>query len=206
MVEMFYVTPVVLPLGVTLEEKAGICIPFDSAFWALPEADRAEALSVLRGMEQELKDIRVFRYCRPFQTAARFARNKLQYMMQATLDQAVENMQANRLATEEEKAYCHEVMRLRAILTNRVKPGPRSPDPELRNIIIERDKGVCRYCGKEPPPGLLQIDHVVPFINGGPTDESNLVVSCFNCNHRKHDRTPEEAGMALLSILQTYNP
>jgi 5-methylcytosine-specific restriction endonuclease McrA len=57
----------------------------------------------------------------------------------------------------------------------------------------------CHYCGKtglvaeSDPSGkglgsLATIDHVLPVSKGGSkTDESNLVVACWGCNHMKGD-------------------
>ncbi|GAB4332615.1 MAG: HNH endonuclease [Calditrichia bacterium] len=64
-----------------------------------------------------------------------------------------------------------------------------------RNLLI-RDRSTCQYCGKKTPP--LTIDHVVPKQFGGKDDWENLVIACQSCNHRKGNRTPEQAGMRLL--------
>lgn len=65
----------------------------------------------------------------------------------------------------------------------------------IRMAIIQRDQGMCRYCGKFPE--IPQVDHKIPKSRGGPNTETNLVTSCKSCNSRKHDRTPTEAGMVL---------
>lgn len=59
----------------------------------------------------------------------------------------------------------------------------------------ERDLGLCRYCRA---PGRT-FDHVIPRSRGGSDDITNIVVCCAPCNSRKWARTPEEAGMTLLS-------
>jgi 5-methylcytosine-specific restriction endonuclease McrA len=66
---------------------------------------------------------------------------------------------------------------------------------EKRQRVFERDHYRCRYCGGFK--GLV-LDHVHPFSRGGSSDDRNLVTACWSCNGRKHDRTPEEAGMVLL--------
>lgn len=63
--------------------------------------------------------------------------------------------------------------------------------------IYERDGRACRYCGAKED---LEIDHVIPRAQGGRDTEDNLVVACAACNGRKGNRTPEQAGMALLPI------
>lgn len=42
------------------------------------------------------------------------------------------------------------------------------------------------------------MDHVLPRSQGGQDTWLNTVAACAEDNHRKADRTPEEAGMALL--------
>lgn len=63
-----------------------------------------------------------------------------------------------------------------------------------------RDNGSCAYCGK---PGTT-MDHVLPKSRGGPASWLNAVVACRDCNEKKADRTPEEAGMPLL--VEPYEP
>jgi 5-methylcytosine-specific restriction endonuclease McrA len=60
--------------------------------------------------------------------------------------------------------------------------------------VLDRDHHVCAYCGQ---PGANTVDHVQPRSKGGRSVWTNLVASCKECNNRKRDRTPEEAGMKL---------
>ena len=48
------------------------------------------------------------------------------------------------------------------------------------------------------PAARLTIDHVLPQSRGGAWAWTNLVAACPACNAAKANRTPEEAGMALL--------
>ena len=68
-----------------------------------------------------------------------------------------------------------------------------------KNIYL-RDSYVCQYCGVRFSAGNLSWDHVIPESRGGATRYENLVTCCKPCNHRKGDRTPEEAGMELLRV------
>jgi 5-methylcytosine-specific restriction endonuclease McrA len=63
-----------------------------------------------------------------------------------------------------------------------------------RKRIHERDAYRCRYCGSYED---LVLDHVFPVSRGGTNDDSNLVTACSECNSKKSDNTPEEAGMEL---------
>lgn len=68
-----------------------------------------------------------------------------------------------------------------------------------RKDVFARDKYQCRYCGKRKNV-VLTIDHVVPKSRKGRTDMANCVTACLECNLRKGDRTPAEAGMTLRGI------
>lgn len=65
-----------------------------------------------------------------------------------------------------------------------------------KNILI-RDRHTCQYCNAELPGQKLTLDHVMPKSRGGGKSFENLVASCFSCNNKKQNRTPEEAGMPL---------
>lgn len=65
-----------------------------------------------------------------------------------------------------------------------------------RNVFI-RDDRTCAYCSKRFHPKHLTIDHVIPRSKGGKDEWLNVVTACEPCNHKKRDRTPQEAGMPL---------
>lgn len=73
-----------------------------------------------------------------------------------------------------------------------------------REGVFLRDKGKCQYCGlklknkKTNGRDGFTFDHVIPRVTGGTTTWDNIVISCFDCNQKKKDRTPEQAGMKLL--------
>lgn len=67
------------------------------------------------------------------------------------------------------------------------------------NVCL-RDKFRCQYCGERFRMSLLNMDHVYPKSYGGQKTWENIVMSCYPCNGRKADRTPQEAGMQLLSV------
>jgi 5-methylcytosine-specific restriction endonuclease McrA len=77
----------------------------------------------------------------------------------------------------------------------------RLPKKEVkftRHNIFERDRNMCQYCGGTFDRKDLNLDHVVPRDRGGPTSWENIVCSCIECNTRKANRTPAEAGMNLV--------
>ncbi|NCN42578.1 HNH endonuclease [bacterium] len=68
-----------------------------------------------------------------------------------------------------------------------------------RTHIFNRDDYCCQYCAVVFPQKDLTLDHVVPVKSGGPKTWENLVTCCRDCNQRKGARTPDEAGMPLLT-------
>lgn len=68
-----------------------------------------------------------------------------------------------------------------------------------RNNVYLRDNGKCQYCGRKVTRDAFTYEHVIPRFKGGKTTWENVVVACVSCNQRKAHRTPEEAGMRLLS-------
>jgi hypothetical protein len=73
-----------------------------------------------------------------------------------------------------------------------------------RANVLARDGFRCCYCGSPKRAHELNYDHVVPRHLGGKTNWTNIVSSCYPCNSKKRNRTPEGAGMRLLS--RPYKP
>jgi 5-methylcytosine-specific restriction endonuclease McrA len=85
------------------------------------------------------------------------------------------------------------------LLTSYQGQGPRSIVFSRKNIF-KRDRYTCQYCGAQPGPDGLTIEHIVPRSKGGVSSWENCVLACVGCNKRKADRTPEQAGMKLRTI------
>jgi len=68
--------------------------------------------------------------------------------------------------------------------------------PMTRKTLLSRDQYTCQFCGTTQGP--LTVDHVLPRSRGGLTSWENCVAACLRCNHKKGNKTPEEAGMHLL--------
>ncbi|MEY8018880.1 HNH endonuclease [Mycobacterium servetii] len=62
-----------------------------------------------------------------------------------------------------------------------------------RDGVLTRDSYTCAYCGGHGDT----LDHVTPESRGGQNTWDNLVTACAQCNGRKGNRTPAEAGMRL---------
>lgn len=59
---------------------------------------------------------------------------------------------------------------------------------DIKDKVVCRDHGTCRYCGLELEYAEdIHFDHVYPWSKGGETTVENLVVSCETCNRKKGD-------------------
>ncbi|PLW71425.1 HNH endonuclease [Streptomyces sp. SCUT-3] len=76
----------------------------------------------------------------------------------------------------------------------------RQRAPWSRRGVLVRDRHRCAYCGRR----ATTVDHLVPRSRGGRDTWLNTVAACSEDNHRKADRTPEQAGMRLL--VQPFEP
>lgn len=83
---------------------------------------------------------------------------------------------------------------------------PRRKAHWSRKGVLVRDNFTCVYCGvkigsiaqgKVISRSDLTIDHIVPRSRGGRDTWSNTACACAQCNHRKGDRLPHEAGLRL---------
>lgn len=68
-----------------------------------------------------------------------------------------------------------------------------APAGYSRGGVLKRDRHRCAYCGKH----AVTVDHLLPRSRGGTWTWENTVAACGPCNHRKANRTPDEAGMRL---------
>lgn len=67
-----------------------------------------------------------------------------------------------------------------------------------RTNILARDRWKCQYCSTKVNGQTMTIDHVTPRAQGGITKWENVVACCEDCNSKKANRTPAQAGMKLL--------
>ncbi len=74
---------------------------------------------------------------------------------------------------------------------------PRNVVAFSRRNVFKRDAYTCQYCGCRPGSEELTIDHVLPKAQNGRSTWTNCVLACVACNHRKGNRTPQQAGMPL---------
>jgi len=51
--------------------------------------------------------------------------------------------------------------------------------------VVRRDNNTCQSCKKILVDKEIEIDHIIPYSRGGSSDESNLRVTCLECNRKK---------------------
>jgi hypothetical protein len=78
-----------------------------------------------------------------------------------------------------------------------------------KNIFI-RDNHTCQYCSCKFDAKYLTYDHVIPKskwvdTNRSPTNWTNIVTACIDCNRKKGNRTPKQANMPLVSFPKEPN-
>ena len=76
---------------------------------------------------------------------------------------------------------------------------PRTSVPFSRRNLCRRDQQRCQYCGRRQAADSLTIDHIIPRSQGGSTNWLNCVLACPACNRKKGGRTPDQAGMRLIT-------
>jgi 5-methylcytosine-specific restriction endonuclease McrA len=74
-----------------------------------------------------------------------------------------------------------------------------------RKNILLRDRNTCQYCAEVLPSSELTLDHVIPRSRGGASTWENLVACCHECNRRKSNQSPVEAGMKLMREPRAFN-
>ena len=61
----------------------------------------------------------------------------------------------------------------------------RAFDPAMKQTAFEIQKGICKVCAKTFEIADMEADHIVPWSEGGKTDEQNCQMLCKPCNRRK---------------------
>lgn len=92
-----------------------------------------------------------------------------------------------------------------AVIATTHKVAMRKPPKNVRRRdIYARDRMRCQYCQIELTSDSKTIDHIIPQCRFKGKKETphtfeNMVASCKKCNTFKGNRTPEEAGMPLIT-------
>ena len=63
----------------------------------------------------------------------------------------------------------------------------REFDNRMKRSAYERQKGICKKCGKHFELEQMEADHITPWSRGGKTISENCQMLCRDCNRRKSD-------------------
>jgi hypothetical protein len=65
--------------------------------------------------------------------------------------------------------------------------------PHVRRLVLQRDKYQCQIVGKTCTGRATQVDHIVPWMQGGARfDPSNLRAACASCNRQRVHRAKSQ--------------
>jgi predicted restriction endonuclease len=60
-------------------------------------------------------------------------------------------------------------------------------DNRMKRSAYEKQKGICKKCGKKFEIEQMEADHITPWSKGGKTVAENCQMLCRECNRRKSD-------------------
>ena len=63
----------------------------------------------------------------------------------------------------------------------------RAFDNRMKRTAYEKQKGLCKKCGKHFELEQMEADHITPWSHGGKTLAENCQMLCKDCNRRKSD-------------------
>lgn len=96
-------------------------------------------------------------------------------------------------ASRSRKKHAARVLAKNAMRRARLK-GASVVERVNRAAIFERDRGLCRLCGRPVDPKCFHLDHWIPLARGGHHAAGNVFVAHPRCNIRKRDRLMPEIG------------
>ncbi|RKZ34277.1 HNH endonuclease, partial [bacterium] len=64
----------------------------------------------------------------------------------------------------------------------------RAFSEKQKREAYEKQKGICAVCGKHFELSEMEADHIIPWSEGGKTNEENCQLLCKECNRRKSDK------------------
>ena len=65
----------------------------------------------------------------------------------------------------------------------------------VKDLVKWRDNFTCQLCGKQSPDVSIEVDHIIPYREGGLSTFENMRVLCMKCN--RITRRPQRARLPL---------
>ena len=89
------------------------------------------------------------------------------------------------------------------------RKGTFSVSPVKRQALYERDRSICHLCGRKvdlslkwPDPMSPTLDHLVPQVQGGTHEDTNLRLAHFHCNSSRSDLSVTDGRKRVKSRLR----
>lgn len=94
---------------------------------------------------------------------------------------------ANSISEKREHEAREEIRKQQEIRRIKNAEQGRTFERRLRYLIMQRDNFRCVYCGRSAKEGaILEVDHIVAWVDGGRTIYENGQTVCSDCNKAKH--------------------
>ena len=61
----------------------------------------------------------------------------------------------------------------------------------IKEILFEKQNGLCVYCGADLTKVTVHIDHIMPIALQGTNTDDNVQLTCAKCNYKKHAKHPD---------------
>ena len=81
-----------------------------------------------------------------------------------------------------------EKAEVRSLSKRKKQKRSRYISASVRVSVLNRDGYRCVFCGRSAKQVELEVDHIIPFSQGGSNDLNNLQTLCFDCNRGKGAR------------------
>lgn len=99
----------------------------------------------------------------------------------ANLEQELQILMMDDDVTNKKGAYLYVLTRNEKYLSI------RAFTESQKRAAYERQKGICKKCGKHFELKGMEADHITPWSKGGKTTPDNCFMLCLDCNRRKSD-------------------
>ena len=71
--------------------------------------------------------------------------------------------------------------------------------PRKKQKVFEKDNFKCVICGASGDFNCLEADHIIPVVDGGTNEYSNLQTLCYKCNMKKRFGSKSENILVCIS-------
>ena len=112
----------------------------------------------------------------------------LQRLVRGQIKDLIEQANGNKKSVKSKKKKVTSISVAKNTDKNKSKKKSRHIPKSVRVSVLHRDKYKCVFCGRSSQKVELQIDHIIPFSQGGSNKLDNLQTLCIDCNQGKSDR------------------